>query len=144
MHIPWGDQNWKRHSTPMFTATVFKIARTWKQPRCPLKGEWIKKLSYIYTMVQLFSRVRLFAIRWITARQASISITNSQVHSNLCPLSWWCHPAISSSVIPFSSCPQSFPASGSFPVSLLFASGGHWPMSPLDQSFQRIFRVDLL
>ena len=44
--------------------------------------------------------------------------------SNSCPLSQWCHPAISSSVIPFSSCFQSFPASGSFPMSLLFASGG--------------------
>ena len=46
------------------------------------------------------------------------------VHPNPCPLSRWCHPIISSSVIPFSSCPQSFPASGSFPVSQLFASGG--------------------
>ena len=46
------------------------------------------------------------------------------VHPNLCPLSQWCHPTISSSVIPFSSCPQSFPASGSFQMSQLFASGG--------------------
>ena len=46
------------------------------------------------------------------------------VHSNSCPLSRWCHPAISSSVIPFFSCPQSVPASGSFPVSQLFASVG--------------------
>ena len=46
------------------------------------------------------------------------------VHPNPCPLSWWCHPTISSSVIPFSSCPQSFPASGSFPMSQLFTSGG--------------------
>ena len=45
--------------------------------------------------------------------------------SNSCPSSWWCHPTISSSVVPFSSCPQSFPASGSFPMSQLFASGGH-------------------
>ena len=44
--------------------------------------------------------------------------------SNSCPLSQWCHPAISSSVVPFSSCPQSLPASGSFPMSQLFASGG--------------------
>ena len=44
--------------------------------------------------------------------------------SNSCPLSWWCHPTISSSVVPFSSGPQSFPASGSFPMSQLFASGG--------------------
>ena len=47
-----------------------------------------------------------------------------RVYSNSCPLSWWCHPAISSSVVPFSSCPQSLPASGSFPMSQLFASGG--------------------
>ena len=46
------------------------------------------------------------------------------VHSNSCPSSRWCHPAISSSVIPFSSCPQSLPASGSFPMSQLFAWGG--------------------
>ena len=44
--------------------------------------------------------------------------------SNSCPLSQWCHPTISSSVVPFSSCPQSFPASGSFPMNWLFASGG--------------------
>ena len=44
--------------------------------------------------------------------------------SNPCSSSWWCHPTISSSVIPFSSCPQSFPASGSFPMSQFFASGG--------------------
>ena len=46
------------------------------------------------------------------------------VHSNSCPSSWWCHPVISSSVIPFSSCPQSLSASGSFPRSQLFAWGG--------------------
>ena len=45
-----------------------------------------------------------------------------RVHPNPCPSSQWCHPTISSSVIPF--CPQSFPASGSFPMSQLFASGG--------------------
>ena len=44
--------------------------------------------------------------------------------SNSCPLSWSCHPAISSSVVPFSSCLQYFPASGPFPMSWLFASGG--------------------
>ena len=48
----------------------------------------------------------------------------SRVYSNSSPLSWWCHPAISSSVVPSSSCPQSFPASGSFPMSGPFVSGG--------------------
>ena len=47
-----------------------------------------------------------------------------EAHPNPCALSWWCHPTISSSVIPFSSYLQSFPASGSFPMSQLFASGG--------------------
>ena len=46
------------------------------------------------------------------------------VHPNSCALSRWCHPAISSSVVPFSSCPQSLPASGSFPMSQLFSWGG--------------------
>ena len=47
-----------------------------------------------------------------------------RVYSNSCPLSWWCHPTISSSVVPFSSRLQSFPAPGSFLTSQFFASGG--------------------
>ena len=47
-----------------------------------------------------------------------------RVYSHSCQLSWWCHPTISFSVTPFSSCPQSFPASGSFPISWLFESSG--------------------
>ena len=47
-----------------------------------------------------------------------------RVHPNSCASSWWCHPTISSSVVPFSSCLQSFPASGSFPVNQFFVSGG--------------------
>ena len=54
----------------------------------------------------------------------SLSFTVSQSSSNSCPLSRWCHPAISSSVVPFSSCLQSFPASGSFPMSQFFTSAG--------------------
>ena len=66
------------------------------------------------------------------------------VYPNTYPLSRWCHPTISSSVVPFSSCPQSFPASGSFPISQLFTSGGQsigvsastsvLPMNTLDWS----------
>ena len=78
-----------------------------------------------FSSVQSLSRVQLFATPWIVARQASLSITNSRSLPNSCPSSQWCHPAISSSVIPISSCPQSLPASGSFLMSQLFASGGH-------------------
>ena len=49
---------------------------------------------------------------------------HSRVHPNSCPSSRWCHPAISSSVVPFSSCPQSLPASESFPMSQLILWGG--------------------
>ena len=136
--------------------------------------------SVHFSSVQSLSHVRLFAIPWIAARQASLSITNSRSSLRLtsiesvmpsghlilcfwtissvqfscsvvsdslwphesqharprCPSptpgvppnsrasSWWCHPAISSSVVPFSSCPQSLPASESFPMSQLFAWGG--------------------
>ena len=83
-----------------------------------------KSHLHIYTSsVQSLSHVWLFASPWTAARQASLSITNSQ-SSNSHPSSRWCHPVISSSVVPFSSCPQSFPASGSFPMSQLFTSGG--------------------
>ena len=58
-----------------------------------------------------------------TARPPCPSTTPGIYH-NSCPSSWWCHPAMSSSVVPFSSHLQSFPASGSFPMSQLFTSGG--------------------
>ena len=66
----------------------------------------------------------LFVTLWTAAHQASLFVTLPRICSNSCPLSQWCHLSISSSVVPFSSCFQSFPASGSFPVSHLFPSGG--------------------
>ena len=69
------------------------------------------------------SRVWLFATPWTAACQASLSITNSQSLLKVSPLSRWYHPTISS-VIPFTSHTQSFPASGSFQMSQLFTSGG--------------------
>ena len=77
----------------------------------------------ILSSVQLLSHVWPFATLWIAARQASLSITNSQ-SSDSHPLSQWCHPAVSSFVMLFSSRLQSFPASGSFLMSQLFTSGG--------------------
>ena len=68
--------------------------------------------------------------------------------SNSCPSSWWCHPTISSSVVPFSSCLQSFPASGSFPVSQFFTSGGpsfSCSISPSNEYSELIsFKIDWL
>ena len=77
-----------------------------------------------FNLVQSLSHVWLFVTPWTAAGQASCPSPTLGAYSNSCPLSWWCHPTISSSIAPFSSCPQSFPGSKSFPVSWLFTSGG--------------------
>ena len=74
--------------------------------------------------VQSLSHVQLFATPWSQHTRPPCPSPAPGVYSNSCPLSWWCHPAISSSVVPFSSCPQSLSASGSFPMSQLFTWGG--------------------
>ena len=78
----------------------------------------------LFSSVQLLSHVLLFVTPWTIARQASLSITNSQSLLKLMSTSQWCHSTISSSVILFSSHLQSFPASGSFQMSQFFVSGG--------------------
>ena len=78
----------------------------------------------LLSSVQSLSSVWLFAAPWTTAHQASLSITISWSLLKLMSIELWCHPTISSSVVPFSSCPQSFPASKSFPMSQLCI---RWP-----------------
>ena len=77
-----------------------------------------------FNSVQSLSRVWLFVTPWTTAHEASLSFTNSQIFLKVMCMSHWCHPTISSSVIPFSSRLQSFPESGSFQMSKLLTSGG--------------------
>ena len=74
--------------------------------------------------VQSLSHFWLFLNPWTAAHQDSLSITDYWSFLKLCPSNRWCHPTMSFSVIPFSSCRQSFPASGAFPMSQQFASGG--------------------
>ena len=80
----------------------------------------LKSYRIQFSSVQLLSHIRLFATPWTAAHQTSLSITNSGAYSNSWPSSRWCHPTISSSVAPFSSYLQSFPASGSFQMSQFF------------------------
>ena len=77
-----------------------------------------------FSSVQSLSCVQLFATSWTASHQASLSITNSWSLPKLTFIELWCHLTISSSVVPFSSCLQSSPTSGSFQMSQLFASGG--------------------
>ena len=84
-------------------------------------------LLCLWTSIEVSSVVQsclIFETPWTAARQASLSITNFRSLLNSCASSRWCHPTISSSLVPFSSCLQSFPASGSFPMSQFYASGG--------------------
>ena len=95
------------------------------------KWEWVTR-SFYFIIIALNSPVQfshsvvsdsLWPYESLDARPPCPSQTPG-VYLNSCPSSQWCHPAISSSVVPFSSCPQSLPASGSFPMSQLFAWGG--------------------
>ena len=88
-------------------------------------NRWMGKEDVVHIYNGIFSSVMSNSLRphgLQHARPPCPSPTPG-VHSNSCPLSWWCHPTISSSVIPLSSRLQSFPASGSFPMSWFFASG---------------------
>ena len=103
-----------------------------------------------FSSAQSLSRVKLFATPWTGAYQASLSITNFWGYSNSHPLSQWCHPTISFSVIPFASGLQFVPASGSFPKIQFFASGSQSigvlaSASVLSITFRLIsFRMDWL
>ena len=82
---------------------------------------WFK---FSVSSVQSFSRVRLFATHGLQHARLPCPSPTPGACSNSCPSSWWCHPTISSSVIPFFFHLQSFPASGFFPMNQFFTSGG--------------------
>jgi len=112
--------------TSMFITALFMIARTWKQPRCPSADEWVRKLWYIYTMEysdQISHSVLCDYLQPHESQHARPPCPSPtpRVHSDSHPSSQQCHSAISSSVVTFSSCPQSLPASQSFPMSQHFA-----------------------
>ena len=92
-----------------------------KWPNC-FWVQWINKtISVQFSCSVVSDSLRLHEPQH--ARPPCLSPT-PRIHSNPSPLCWWCHPTISSPVAPFTSCPQSFPASGYFQMSQLFASGG--------------------
>ena len=95
-------------------------------PHCLSFASLIFACQFLFSSVQSLSHVQLFATPWDVARLARPTCPSPtpRVYSNSCPSSQWCHPTISSSVVPFSSRLLSFPASGSFPVSQLYTSGG--------------------
>ena len=114
-------KNWKFNYKKIFPCRKTNKIAWWPSPK--KLGEIV--LTFIISSVQSLSRVRLFATPWTAARtRPPCPSPTPGVYPNSCTLSQWCHPTNSSSVVPFSSHLQSFPASGSFQMSQLFASGG--------------------
>ena len=109
-------------STPDFPVLHYlpKSAQTHVHWVCDI----IHRFHPLFSLVQSISHVQLLGPHGLQhARPPCPSLTPG-VHPNQCPPSWWCHPTISFSVFSFSSCPQSFRASGSFQISQFFTSGG--------------------
>ena len=92
-----------------------KLAQT-----CTASGYW----GYSFQFSSVISCVRLIATHGLQHTRLSCPSPSPGAYSHSCPLSWWCHQTISSSAVPFISCLQFVPASGSFLMSQLFASGG--------------------
>ena len=88
-----------------------------------MDGGWIET-NFSLSSIQLLSNVDSLWPHGLQHTRPPCPSLTPAVFSNSCPSSWWCHPTISSSVVPFSSCPQSFSVSGSFPMNQPFASGG--------------------
>ena len=157
--LPW----WLRRQTirlwcgrPGFDPWVWKMPwrRAWQPTLVPWTEEpvyspWDHKVLDMTDLVQFSQSVVSNSLR---LQPHGLQHTGLPVHHQLLeftqtqrPSSWWCHPTISSSVIPFSSRLQSFLASGSFPLSQFFASGGQSiRVSAQHQSFQGTLRTDLL
>ena len=129
-------------------AALFTVSKTQKQAKCAPIDKWIRQrervcvcvcVCVLWNIIQPWKKIMPLATASVRFSRSVVSDSSRShesqharprpsptpgVYSNSCPSSPWCHPAISSSVVPFSSCPQSLPASGSFPMSQLFAWGG--------------------
>ena len=131
-----------------FRAQCQKIANCKSTFSLGLLTDWLQIDDYndsiIVIVVQSLSHIWLLRSHGLQHARLPCPSPSPEVCWNPCPSSQWCHPIISSSVVPLS-CHQSFPASGSFPMSQLFTSDGqNIVASASHQSFQWVFRVDFL
>ena len=102
----------------------FALVEVKSSVKCPYKKKNCQWIPISFGSVQMLSRIWLSANPWTAALQPPCPSPTPGVYANSCPLSWWYHPTISSSVVPLSSRLKSFPESGSFQMSQFFASGG--------------------
>ena len=105
-----------------FLSDTWLWANPWTIVHQPPRSSSMSQTQF--SSVESFSRVRTLRPHALQHARVPCPSPTLGACSNSCPSSQWCHPTILSSVVPFSSCLQSFPASGSFPMSLFFTSGG--------------------
>ena len=139
--VPWS-RKWQ--PTPVFLRGEFhgqrslagynpwgrRVGHNWATEHVLFTIIWSSVLNFIvkytnivqFSSIQSFSSVQLFATPWTAAHQVPCPSPTTRAYSNSCPS--WCHPTISSSVVPFPSRLQTFPASESFPMSQFFVPGG--------------------
>ena len=137
-------------ATPWIAARQASLSITTSQGKAPFQSTWKsgKYQKWVqFSSVQFSRSVVSDSLQSHELQHARLPCPSPTpgVHSNSCPLSWWCHPTISSSVLTFSSCLQSFPASGSFRMNQLFTSGGQSiGVSALASVLTMSTRTDLL
>ena len=106
----------------MFIVALFTIAKTWKQSKCQKTVEWLKKMWYVCCCCSVAQSCLTLRPHGLQHARPPCPSLFPGVCPSSCLLHQWCRPAILSSDALFSSCPQSFPAPGTFPMSRLFVS----------------------
>ena len=131
------DKQWHQNNWPVNIWVSGKrvlLVTTWASlSRKPLSH--LENWAWCLVVVESLRRVHLLAALWTAECQASLSVS-PRICSNSGLLTWWCYLTTSSSVVPCSSCPQSFPASGSFPMSVIISQ---WVWSCNDHTDERSF-----
>ena len=128
-------------------STPYSTSWVWRPLVMLLITEFNRVICLLHCIVQLLTHVQLFVTHELQPTRIPWPSLSPTACSNSCPLSQWCHPTISSSVVPFSSCPQSFPALRSFLMSQFFISGGQSvgaSASVLPMNIQDWFHLDWL
>ena len=115
--LDWGLD--RHHQRTELKALLLSL-RMWAVMRTLSVSPGFTEITGIFVVVQLLSHVQLYVTPWTSATRLPCPLLSPWICSNSCPLSQWCHLTISSFIVPFLSCPQSFSASGSLPMSWLF------------------------
>ena len=117
---PWYNMMWWNCASVIFLTKTHTVSN----PKQNIRQMPVEQFPIVFSSVSRSVMSNSLQLHGLQHARPPCPSPTPGVYSNSCPLSWWCHPAISSSVVPLSSRPQSFPASGSFQTGQLFTPGG--------------------